>query len=367
MFQIQKAKETMSARERVRRTFEFEKTDRVPIGYSSNPVISKKFMESLGFSPKDNLSFLKALGVDCFSGNPAYKGPDIYPAIPDRVIDQTNGAVKKYIKNEFGGYYDFCDFPLKDADDEDIYAFPFSNPDDYDYETALRQIDMLLELDFCVYIGNAGCGDIMNTTGFEMSYEDALVNVYSRNEATLDLIDRRHAVQLGFLERMLEKAADKIDFIWLGEDLGTQNTPLIDKDTYNEVLRPRHQKFIDLGKAYNKPCMIHTCGSSSWVYEDFIEMGMRGVDTLQPEAVNMSPLYLTENFGGRLNFRGCISTAGPLVTGTPEDVEKNCKETLEIMMEKKGYHFAPTHSIQDNTPVENIAAMYNAAHKYGVY
>ena len=33
---IQKAPEHMSSKERVRRTFEFEKTDRVTIGYESN-------------------------------------------------------------------------------------------------------------------------------------------------------------------------------------------------------------------------------------------------------------------------------------------------------------------------------------------
>jgi uroporphyrinogen decarboxylase len=74
-----------------------------------------------------------------------------------------------------------------------------------------------------------------------------------------------------------------------------------------------------------------------------------------------------EKFGGRLNFRGCISTAGPLAYGTAEETDAICRETLEIMMDCKGYHFAPTHLIQDNTPPENIIAMYNAAHKYGVY
>ena len=33
--------------------------------------------------------------------------------------------------------------------------------------------------------------------------------------------------------------------------------------------------------------MIHCCGSSSWAFEDFIEMGIRAVDTLQPEAADM--------------------------------------------------------------------------------
>jgi hypothetical protein len=32
-----------------------------------------------------------------------------------------------------------------------------------------------------------------------------------------------------------------------------------------------------------------------------------------------------------------------------------------------GYTLAPTHSIQDNTPTENVLAMYAAAAKYGVY
>ena len=43
------------------------------------------------------------------------------------------------------------------------------------------------------------------------------------------------------------------------------------------------------------------------------------------------------------------------------------RQTLDIMMKVRGYHFAPTHAIQDNTPVENVIAMYNAAHKYGRY
>ena len=81
----------------------------------------------------------------------------------------------------------------------------------------------------------------------------------------------------------------------------------------------------------------------------------------------MSPAYLAENFGGRLSFRGCISTAGPLAYGTAQETEDICRETLAIMMKAGGYHFAPTHAIQDNSPVENVIAMYQAAHTWGKY
>lgn len=68
----------------------------------------------------------------------------------------------------------------------------------------------------------------------------------------------------------------------------------------------------------------------------------------------------------KMSFHGCISTAGALAYGTADEVEKVCRETLDIMTAEGGYHFAPTHMIQDNTPVENIVAMYQTAHGYRV-
>lgn len=367
MYKIMKAPETMSAKERVKRTFAFEKTDRVTIGYESNPVIHQKLCEALDVKPDDMLALYHALGVDYVGVNAAYKGKPVYEDIPGRIRVPDTGAVLRYVKNEYGGYYDYCDFPLKDVDSEVIASYPFPDPDGYDYDGALDYLDYITKEGFAAHIGNAGHGDILNTTGMLMSVEDALVNLAIEDEATLLMTDKRLGAQLEVMERLLIKAKGKFDFMWLGEDLGTQKTPMISREMYDSVLRPRHQKFIDLAKAYDLPVIIHTCGSSSWVYEEFIEMGMNGVDTLQPEATNMSPEYLKEHFGGRLNFRGCISTAGPLAYGTAEETEEVCKKTLETLMPTKGYHFAPTHAIQDNTPVENLITMYQAAHRYGRY
>jgi len=364
---IHKATETMTAKERVARTFQFEKTDRVTIGYDTNPVAHRNLCDALGINPKDDITFLKALGVDYVRVAPVYNGPGLYENIPGRRRNPENGAVIKYIKNQFGGYWDFCDFPLKGADDDTIYNYPFPDPDYYDYDGADTYINRMIGEGFAVHMGDPGLGDILNSTGMIMGTEDTLVQLATGHEATLHMLDKRLNSALGVLERVLSRNRGKIDFVWMGEDLGTQHTPLISLEMYRNILRPRHQKFIDLAKVFGLPVMIHTCGYSSWVYEDFIEMGVNGVDTLQPEAQNMSPAYLKEHFGGRLNFRGCISTAGVLAYGTPEETETICRETLEIMKKCRGYHFAPTHQIQDNTPPENTIAMYNAAHRYGVY
>jgi len=181
------------------------------------------------------------------------------------------------------------------------------------------------------------------------------------------LIDRKLGIQLEVTRRCLEATKGKVDFMWLGEDLGTQNSPLISMNTFGKHIRPRHQKFIDLAKQYELPVMIHSCGSSSWAYEEFIDMGIDVVDTLQPEAANMSPEYLKKNFGGRLAFHGCISTAGSVAYGNVQNVIENVRETLAIMMPGGGYCMAPTHSLQDNSPTENVVAMYEATHQLGVY
>lgn len=364
---IRKAKETMTAKERVRRTFAFEPTDRVTIGYDTNAAIHHRLCQALGIPNDDLLTLYQALGVDYAMIAAPYAGPQIYEELPGRYRLPENGAVTRYVENEYGAYYDFCDFPLKDVDSEVIAGYPFPNPDDYDYDAAIDYLRTITDMGFAAHVGNPGLGDILNVTGMLMGVEDALVNLATEDEATLAMTDRRIAGQLAVTERLLQKAGGLIDFMWIGEDLGTQHTPIISMDMYNRVIRPYHQKFIDLAKAYRIPIIIHTCGSSSWVYETLISMGMNGVDTLQPEADNMSPAYLAEHFGGRLSFRGCISTAGPLAYGTAAETEKICRETLETLMPCRGYHFAPTHQIQDNTPVENVIAMYQAAHTYGQY
>lgn len=367
MYKIRKARETMSSKERVRRTFHFEKADRVPIDYETNPTINRKFMAALGFSEEERAAFLDALGVDYRSIAAPYTGPKLFPDVPGLNCDPLYGFYSRWIENQFGGYFDFCNFPLKDAGEEEIEAFPTPNPDDFDYSVVA---DLTKKArGYAIYVGNAGQPDIINSLGRVMGMEDTLVNLQLGDEATLGLVKRKTDFERERLARTLEaikKAGEEPDFMWIGEDLGTQIAPMISHELFDRVFRPIFQSFIDLASSFNIPVMIHTCGSSSWVYEKFIDMGIRAVDTLQPEAVNMAPKYLLDHFGGRLSFHGCISTA-MLATYTADEVTKLCRDTLKLLMPTNGYQFAPTHAIQDNTPVENLVRMYQAAHDYGTY
>jgi uroporphyrinogen decarboxylase len=354
----------MTSKERVSAAIRHQETDRVPINYFANTDIDRRLKEHFGLAHDDDFGLRKQLHVDLLHFAPTYMGRELHEPVKGRRINEF-GIHTRWIEHGSGGYWDYCDFPLKDASDDLFDIWPLPNPNDYDFSEILKTCREYP--DHFLILGNPGVADIVNTTGMLAGMEDVLIYLAEENEAFLRFIDRLHAVQLGWIERSLDAAGGAIDMLWMGEDLGTQIAPIISLDMYRKLIRPRHQKFIDLAKSYDLKVMIHSCGSSSAFFNDFIEMGIDVVDTLQPEAVNMAPAYLKKTYGEKLAFHGCISTAGPLAEGSVEEVEADCRHVLETMMPGGGYCFAPTHCIQDNSPTENVLTMYEAAQRFGRY
>lgn len=352
-------------KERVLTAFSRNPPDRVPLNYMANPGIDGRLKAHFGLKPDDGEGLLQALGVDIRKIKAGYTGPKLFEDISDRKVDPEWGIHKRWIEHESGGYWDFCDFPLEEADEEEAERWPVPSPDDYDYS---RVTELCGQYEpYCLCAGGAGTGDVINKAGMIRTMEQTLVDLATDNPVLMRIIDRRQDVVLEVLRRTIEAAGGKIDFLWMGEDLGSQNAPLISLSLFRKHIRPRLQRFVDLALSFDLPVMIHSCGSSSWAFDDFIEMGIQVVDTLQPEARDMAPSFLKERFGDRLAFHGAISTAGTVATGTVEDVRQMVRNTLDIMMPDGGYCLAPTHQLQDNSLTENVLAMYETAREHGRY
>jgi len=352
----------MTSRERVLCAFHRVPADRVPVNYLANPGIDGRLKAHFAFTTNDDEGLRQALGVDFRGVWVPYVGPRLHVPVAGCDVDNW-GIHRRYIEHSSGGYWDYCDFPLREADEETVARWPMPSPDDFDYSTVpelCQRYD-----DRALFVS---CyGDLINGNGMLRGMEQALIDLVTDDPVGLMLADRRFEIQTGIAERILEAAKSRIDFMWLGEDLGSQDKPMISMAVFRRHIRPRLQRLVNLGKAYGIKLMIHTCGYSSWAYEDFIEMGIDAVDTLQPECKDMSPKFLVKKFGSRLSFHGCISTAGMLATGKPDDVRVSVRDTLEIMKPTCSYMLAPTHEIQDNTPTDNVLAMYQAARELGCY
>ena len=354
----------MNSKERVQITFARQVPDRVPLDYLANPGIDRRLKDHYGLAAGDDEGLRLALGIDFRHLNAPYVGPKLHADVPDRQVDIW-GIHRRWIEHESGGYWDFCDFPLREATLEEVEAWPLPSPDHFDYSAVKEQCQRYAQ--YCCVAGSPGLADIINSTGMIRSMEQVLVDLLTDEAACLRYIERKTSIQLEVISRVLEAAQGGIDVLWIGEDLGTQRGPLISLELFRRHLRPCHQRFIDLGKDYKIPVMLHSCGSSSWSFDDFAEMGVGVVDTLQPEATDMGPAYLKQRYGDRLAFHGCVSTAGPVAYGTTAEAVADVRQTLEIMMPGGGYALAPTHQLQDNSPTENVVAMYDTAKELGRY
>lgn len=349
----------MSSKERVMTAFRHGTPDRIPIDYLTNPGIDRRLKEHFNLEFEDDEGLRQKLNVDFREIFLDYTGPDLHGQEPERKIDNQWGWKTRFVENDSGGYWDFCDFPLAGADMEKILDWPFPSPDNFNYSSVYRDASRYKE-NAC-YLGNPGLGCVINTLGFLRGMEEAFMDLALEREEGMILIDRILDIQYITTKRALEAAKGTIDFIWMGEDLGTQTGPLISETMLDSIIIPRHRRFFELAQSYNLPILFHSCGSSSWAFPRYIAEGVTAIDTLQPEAAGMDAGGLKKVFGKDLAFHGAISTAGTIVSGSPEEVSDEVRKILGIMMPGGGYMFSPSHQLQDNTPVENVLAAYETS------
>jgi uroporphyrinogen decarboxylase len=72
-------------------------------------------------------------------------------------------------------------------------------------------------------------------------------------------------------------------------------------------------------------------------------------------------------FGNKICFHGGIDSQGVLNSGSREDIRDEVKKRIEHLGKGGGYIASPSHNFQYGTPPENIAAMYEAIHEFGIY
>jgi len=167
-------------------------------------------------------------------------------------------------------------------------------------------------------------------------------------------------------ERVFAAAADLIDVFFIGNDFGSQAGPLIGPAMFRRFIFPHLRRLTRLGHDYSLKVMMHCCGSFTPLMPAMVEAGIDGLQALQPCTPDMQPANLKARFGSRLLFNGCIDSHHVLIAGTPELVRKKTREVLEIMKPGGGYVLSASHDyILEETPVENVLAMFDAGRQFG--
>jgi len=96
------------------------------------------------------------------------------------------------------------------------------------------------------------------------------------------------------------------------------------------------------------------------------DTGINGYHPVE-RAASMDLSKIKARYGKKICPIGNINNKTTMVTGTPEDVEREALECLKVAAPYGGYILATDHSLHDDIPIENIYAYIEVAKKYGTY
>ncbi len=153
----------------------------------------------------------------------------------------------------------------------------------------------------------------------------------------------------------------------IGDDLGSQRGLLVAPALWRELFKPRLRRIIE---ALRQPgaatvFFLHTDGQIGEIIPDFIEIGVRVLNPIQPEVLD--PADLKRRYGRDLVFFGGISVQQTLPFGTPDDVAAEVKLRMETVGAGGGYLMTPSHLVNADIPWANLEAFFAAADRYGRY
>jgi len=343
----------MNSRERVLCSLSWQEPDRVPIQTYLTGEMAERLQAHFG--GKD---VLECLGVDFRRAEPTYVGK-IKPPQDGLTYDMW-GVGRRLVSHESGTYDEAVELPLARLKTlDDVEAYPWPSPDDCDYSSIPAQCGRFD--DYCICVGNPGCPDILNGTSFGRGMEQVVCDIATRDEVGMAIIDKRVDFQYELLKRTLEAAGGRADIVCLGEDCGNQNGRMFSPRDFDEVFRPRLQRFFDLAHEFGAKAMLHSCGDTHEIMPTFMEMGLDVLDAMQPEPRGMDPETIRRLCFGRLAFCGLISTQHTLPFCTVEECRAEARHRLDVIARGGGYIFSPAHNVQSDTPLENVLAIYEEA------
>lgn len=382
-------KKTMSSRQRVITALSHQEPDRVPISMSITVDAYNNLKKYMGIDIEDDNPSVghwtdvpihplvnEKFGLDVFwlrMGSPK-KIQYAKPSDPNKRIDEWGIGWSKVALPYGGFYYEMTSHPLKDATIKDLEDYPW--PDPYDpgrVEGLAKYLKSIHDDTEFAILAKFG-GAIFETAWYLRGMEQFFTDIVENPEFVHALFKKLFEIQKGMDKVGIEAAGEYVDILRLsGEDLGSQEAPLISLPMFRRMLRPYLQELWGFAKQNlqkknpNAKIMLHSCGSVRTFIPDWIEMGLDVLDPIQPNAKGMDPFALKKDFGDRMSFHGGIDAQYVLPFGTPEEVRQHTRRYIQALAPGGGYIVAPVHNVQGDVRPENLIAMRDAVEEFGYY
>ncbi len=360
---------TMARRERITKTMNHERPDRIPAVFAARPEVNRAMMEYYGV---DSLADVhKILGTDGWSGvgvgiewpgyserctgklegDMPYAGRE-YIFHDERTFEDCWGVVRRVGRDQ--KYVEWIGGPLMHADDPDEYDFPgperlIDNPKLADRVAELKAADCWV---------SAGVSQPYKVAWELRGLENLLADYAGNPRFVEKLYDKIYELYHGIVERVVPAG---IDMFSIGGDIAMQDRLIMGPENWRRIDKPRLRELIAHAKRLNPEVhiFIHSDGDLWAIMDDLIEIGFDVIDPIQPEC--MPPVEVKERWGDRIVLHGCGGLQWTLPFGTVEDVRAEVTELIEKCGYNGGLVLRVSNAIGFDCPVENVAAWFETA------
>jgi len=416
-------KAALTGRQRVLKTLNHEKPDRVAVDLGGTPCsgahvsVVANLRKSLGLKDAEPVKVIEpyqmlgevaadlreALGIDVVNlpaaktmfgfENSGWKpwrtfdGTDCLVPAKFNTEPEPNGDILMYPEGDKsapasgrmpkGGYYFDAIIRQQPIDEarldpaDNLEEFSLVGEEDLEYyEKTATELYEDTDLAVAAGFGGMAFGDIAlvpapwlkDPKGIR-DIEEWYISTVTRQDYIKEVFARQAEIAIKNLERIYQAVGEKVQIIFMdGTDLASQNSLFCSPDAYRELYLPHSRKINDWIHANTGWKTIkHCCGGCEPLIEGFIDAGFDVLNPVQTSARGMDPQGLVEKYGGRIVFwGGGVDTQKTLPFGTPEQVRRQVEERTEIFGRANGFVFNPIHNVQCNTPVENLLEMFRA-------
>jgi uroporphyrinogen decarboxylase len=178
------------------------------------------------------------------------------------------------------------------------------------------------------------------------------------DDAIQRLLDFSARYWLAFAECLLAAGAHVVT---IGDALASGS--LISPAAFEKYALPYQQRLARAIRQQGGLFGIHVCGNTNRTFPRLVAAGAHLLEFDAPTDFSNA----LETARGKVCLLGNVDTSAVMVSGTPQDVEAECRWRIEKARPDCGFILSTGCAISPNVPEENLRAMLECARKYGKY
>jgi uroporphyrinogen decarboxylase len=184
----------------------------------------------------------------------------------------------------------------------------------------------------------------------------------------LDLLTRKEMAHF-LLDRLADLARRNattlaqagVDVLSLDDDVGMPGTMMISPATWREFFRPRLAAIIEAARSVRPDLRVlyHSDGHIEPILDDLVELGVNGINPLQPE--HMDAVRIRRRYGPRLALWGTVGRQTTFAFASPDEIRREVRERIDTLG-PAGLVLSPAYDVDEpDVPWANVAAFLEAA------